>query len=139
MFRKLFYVMAVISMVSLFSFAAQAQDVQIQRGAGAACRQATEIRVDQARLTSPQFIGSAVAASWKVVRKSPSCPIRQLRVAVVLQTVKTQHAEAETLRMEKFVTPGVESTLFKIPGPKIVIFTASDARLKITTTVTPIF
>ncbi len=139
MIRKMFYLVAVVSMASLFSFAAKAQDAQIQRGAGARCQLATEIKVDQARRFNSQILGSGVEATWKIVRKSPSCPIRQLRVSVVLQTVKTQHAEAATLTLSQIVTPGAEKAQFKIPAPKVVIFTASDARLKITPTVTPIF
>lgn len=139
MLRKMFYAAAVLSMVSLLSFTAQAQDAQIQRGAGAACRQATEIDIESARRSSGQIYGHAVLVDWKVVRKSPSCPIKSLRVAVVLQTVKTPYAEAETLRMEQTLSPGVTRAVFKIPSHKVVIFTASDARLKITPSVTPIF
>jgi hypothetical protein len=149
MIRKPFHIMAVISMVSLISFFALAttlvpgsnvQDVEAKRGAGARCPLATEIQVDRPTTSGGgQIQGPGVNVTWKVVRKSPSCPIRQLRVSLVVEAAKTQHAAAETLRLEKTVTPGVEKAFFAYPPPKVVIFSASDAKLKITPTVTPIF
>ncbi len=139
MIRKTFFTVAMVAMVSLLSFTAKAQDAQIQRGAGKRCTLLTRIEAEQARYSSSQIHGNAVIANWKITRKSPDCPIRQLRVVVVLQTVKTKHAEAETLRLEQLVTPGKTQAIFKIPAHKVVIFSASDARLKIATTIAPIF
>lgn len=139
MIRKMFYLMTVAAMVALFSFNAKAQDAQIQRGAGAQCRQATEIKVNPSRYSSSQVHGNAIEVSWKVVRKAANCPIRQLQVTALLQTVKTKHADAETLRLSTTVSPGLEKTFLKIPAHKVVIFSASDARLKITPIVTPVF
>src|SRR5262245_3906693 len=162
MFRKMYFITAIISMVSLLSLIALAmtsgsgpnpQDVQIQRGAGAVCQSATEIKnVRGTRYSGSQTgIRPGVKVFWTVTRMSPSCPIKAFNVSADIVTY-----QGEKLSLSKTVRPGEccptsgndvprlnrllnvqSSTILETTSGAQHRFIASDS--KITVKVTPVF
>ena len=122
MLRKMSFVFAITSMISLSSFVGLA----MVQGGDPNCPSPI-IKVDQSRIFNSQALGNGVEVTWKTERLLPCSGIKTLSVTVFLETAK-----GEKLTLKKEVSSGLNKALLTVPASKVHVFLASDAKTKIT-------